>query len=230
MKPVSSVAALKELFARARPTGIVRVHPETSAETRAAFDEARRVEETFPGLAVWLLPLGADDEEAEERCAKLLRAHGIDDVLLLPVWWIVWNGRISAVYRARKAIVRDLIGLVGGREPLEAILDWISERMRVERGTGRFERPPRRDRAGTRSRADGADPGPAVAAMPDGSDPHRVLGIPPGSPPEVVRRSYRRLCARYHPDKVAHRGAAAQEEAHRKMVEINLAYEALRKG
>jgi hypothetical protein len=52
-------------------------------------------------------------------------------------------------------------------------------------------------------------------------DPHAVLGLEPGASPEAVRRAYRALAKRFHPDR-------AGEAAGEMMISINAAYDLLR--
>jgi hypothetical protein len=54
---------------------------------------------------------------------------------------------------------------------------------------------------------------------PIGQDPHRTLGVPPGAGEAEIKRAYRALAKRYHPD--AREGSAAR------FIEIRAAYEAL---
>jgi uncharacterized membrane protein YkvA (DUF1232 family) len=58
-------------------------------------------------------------------------------------------------------------------------------------------------------------------------DPFEVLNIRRGASSSEIKRAYREMLAKYHPDKVAHLGKEFQEMAHEKMVDINKAYEAL---
>jgi hypothetical protein len=59
--------------------------------------------------------------------------------------------------------------------------------------------------------------------------PHEVLGLRPGASQEEIREAYRRLSQQYHPDKVSHLGDEFQELAQKKFVEIQQAYEALKR-
>jgi len=54
-------------------------------------------------------------------------------------------------------------------------------------------------------------------------DPYKVLGLSPGASDEEVKKAYRRLAMKYHPDR-----NPGDEEAARKMQEINAAYEAIK--
>ena len=58
-------------------------------------------------------------------------------------------------------------------------------------------------------------------------DPYAVLGLDPGASREEVKAAYRRLVAQYHPDKVSHLGKEFQDLAHRRLIEIQRAYERL---
>jgi DnaJ like chaperone protein len=60
-------------------------------------------------------------------------------------------------------------------------------------------------------------------------DPHEILGIDSSASREEIQAAYRARMREYHPDKVAHLGEELQKVAHRKAVEIQQAYEQLRK-
>ncbi len=60
-------------------------------------------------------------------------------------------------------------------------------------------------------------------------DPYQILGIPASSSQETIRSAYRSRMKEYHPDKVAHLGEELQELAHRKVLEIQEAYQQLTK-
>jgi DnaJ-domain-containing protein 1 len=61
------------------------------------------------------------------------------------------------------------------------------------------------------------------------SDPHAVLGVPPGASGEQIAEAYRERMKEYHPDRVASLGPELRELAHRKTVEIQRARDALRR-
>ena len=62
------------------------------------------------------------------------------------------------------------------------------------------------------------------------SDPYRILGVPSDASQEEIRAAYRRLAARYHPDKVAHLGEEFQAVAEKKFKALQAAYDTLREG
>lgn len=60
------------------------------------------------------------------------------------------------------------------------------------------------------------------------SDPYVVLGVPPGASGVEIAQAYRERMKEYHPDLVANLGPELRELAHRKTVEIQRAWDALR--
>ncbi len=60
-------------------------------------------------------------------------------------------------------------------------------------------------------------------------DPYEILGIDSAASGEEIQTAYKARMHEYHPDKVAHLGEELQKVAHRKAVEIQQAYEQLRK-
>ena len=71
---------------------------------------------------------------------------------------------------------------------------------------------------------------PAQAEASESSfDPYEILGLDCSASGEEIRAAYRARMQEYHPDKVAHLGEELQKVAHRKAVEIQQAYEQLRK-
>lgn len=58
-------------------------------------------------------------------------------------------------------------------------------------------------------------------------DPYRVLGVRRGADKEEIKRAYRELAGKYHPDKVNHLGEEFKELAARRFREIENAYREL---
>lgn len=59
------------------------------------------------------------------------------------------------------------------------------------------------------------------------NDPYKVLGIDPGATDEEVKKAYRELARKYHPDNYVNTPLA--DLAEEKMKEVNEAYETIRK-
>lgn len=62
----------------------------------------------------------------------------------------------------------------------------------------------------------------------DSKDPWTVLGIGRGASPEEIKRAYRQLALKYHPDKMVHLGEEFRELAEKRFKEIQRAYQELR--
>ena len=60
-------------------------------------------------------------------------------------------------------------------------------------------------------------------------DPYEVLGVPRGAPQDEIRRAYRKLVVKYHPDKVNHLGDEFRILAEKRFKEIQGAYQELTK-
>lgn len=72
-----------------------------------------------------------------------------------------------------------------------------------------------------------APPRPVPPRAPE-PDPHAVLGVPRGASADAIRKAYRELVKKHHPDRVTDRSAAVRKAAHQKILEIRKAYDALR--
>ena len=59
--------------------------------------------------------------------------------------------------------------------------------------------------------------------------PHEILGIEENASEKEIEQAYKNLMAKYHPDKVSHLGEELKELAHKKAIEIQQAYQALKK-
>ncbi len=80
-----------------------------------------------------------------------------------------------------------------------------------------------------RGRAPWGTAGGGSADSARAADPYEILGIAHGASADEITRAYREQMKQYHPDRVAGLGEELQRVAHRKAVEIQRAYEALRK-
>ena len=58
---------------------------------------------------------------------------------------------------------------------------------------------------------------------------YRVLEISPDASNQEVKRAYRRMANKYHPDKVSHLGKEMQSSAEEKFKAVNNAYQQLKK-
>jgi DnaJ like chaperone protein len=58
---------------------------------------------------------------------------------------------------------------------------------------------------------------------------YKVLEITADANDEEVKKAYRRMATKYHPDKVSHLGHDVQEAAKRKFQDLQAAYEKIKK-
>lgn len=65
---------------------------------------------------------------------------------------------------------------------------------------------------------------------PSSDDDYALLGVEPGADDAMLKKVFRELAAKHHPDKVAHLGADASAMAGRRFAEIKLAYERIRQA
>ena len=61
-------------------------------------------------------------------------------------------------------------------------------------------------------------------------DPYKVLGVAQGASPVEIKKAYRELANKYHPDKVIHLGEEFKELADKRFKEIQASYEKLMSG
>lgn len=61
------------------------------------------------------------------------------------------------------------------------------------------------------------------------SDPYLLLGVDRGDGEDDIKRAYREMLGKYHPDRVQHLGEEFREMAARKAKAINLAWQRIRK-
>jgi uncharacterized membrane protein YkvA (DUF1232 family) len=78
-----------------------------------------------------------------------------------------------------------------------------------------------------RGRADDQQSHAADTESRDHQNPYMVLGIAPGASREEIKSAYRRLAAKYHPDKVQHLGQEFQKLAEERFRNIQQAYDEL---
>ena len=73
--------------------------------------------------------------------------------------------------------------------------------------------------------ADAAPPGEQSAG-----DPYQFFGVSRQDDAETIKKAYRDLIAKYHPDRVQHLGEEFKEMAAKKTTAINSAYEKIKKA
>ena len=112
-------------------------------------------------------------------------------------------------------IVPDMVPVLGQADDLfllGALLWWLLKKPAPrQRDAGADEN--------TRERAE------AKAVM----SPYEILNIPPDADEKEIQAAYRQASQQYHPDKVAHLGPELQALAETKFLEIQRAYDVIRR-
>jgi hypothetical protein len=107
--------------------------------------------------------------------------------------------------------------------PLTEIFEYYAELRRIAE-SGRIEGE------GPRFDADDGSPGEGPRYTPphEGDyDPYSVLGVRPDASMQTIKRAYRTLAFRWHPDRVASSGPAARRYAHNIFIDVASAYHAI---
>ena len=63
----------------------------------------------------------------------------------------------------------------------------------------------------------------------DNEAPYRILEIDPSASDQEVKKAYRKMATKYHPDKVSHLGKEMQDLAEEKFKAVNDAYQKIKK-
>jgi DnaJ like chaperone protein len=64
--------------------------------------------------------------------------------------------------------------------------------------------------------------------VPETDSSYKILEIDPSATDEEVKKAYRRMAMKYHPDKVSHLGEEFKKTAHEKFSKVNQAYEKIK--
>ncbi|UCF86157.1 MAG: DnaJ domain-containing protein [Desulfobacteraceae bacterium] len=105
--------------------------------------------------------------------------------------------------------------------------NYKKKRYKHERYFQKGERPSGGTNNGGPFREEAAGSRSGFSSRATSKDPYTVLGVGRSSSPEEIRRAYRRLANKYHPDKVNHMGEEFRELAERRFKEIQEAYREL---
>jgi DnaJ like chaperone protein len=65
--------------------------------------------------------------------------------------------------------------------------------------------------------------------IPETDSSYKILEIDPASSNEEVKKAYRKIAMKYHPDKVSHLGEDIRKSADEKFTMVNEAYEKIKK-
>ena len=166
----------------------------------------------------------------EERGKEMLQVlHGIVEKEI-PVEQVCLQIKVNTDYNTRYHMVDFLFGLGGADGEFHnseiTILHFIARYLGISQSdyTSIYERHIGSSYSGNydyssnkRSRTESYD-----------KDPYRVLGIDSSATDEEVKRAYRKMAMKYHPDRVSGMSEEMQRNASEQMKEINEAYEVIK--
>ena len=110
-----------------------------------------------------------------------------------------------------------------------ALLDALFELTLVDGALQRSEREALRRAARGLGISEEDEQAIAVRHLGEGDAHYALLGLTPEATDAEVKRAFRQLAAQFHPDKAAHVGRQAAEQAARRFQEIRDAYEEIRR-
>lgn len=143
---------------------------------------------------------------------RMLRDLLVRDIPLGPICAQI---RMNMNYSQRMALLHFLFSLAHADGELHPAEDRLLARLASELGIH------------------AADVRSIAAMFAPKADPnanYRVLEVSPNASDDEVRRAYRRMSMKHHPDKVAHLGPEFQKTATEKFQRVNAAYAAIKKA
>ena len=81
--------------------------------------------------------------------------------------------------------------------------------------------------AGGGSSSSGHGGGGGASSSSSKPDHYGALGVDSGADADAIRKAYKKLCLKYHPDKAAGSSESEKEQAQKKFLEVQKAYEVL---
>lgn len=166
----------------------------------------------------------------EERGKELLlRLRDLKDQKL-PVQDICRQIKVNTDYTTRYHMIDFLFSIAGSdgdvSSPEQLLLRTISNGLGISMSD--FISISSRHTASRYSSSEGYSRGNTTYSS--GKDPYSVLGINSSATDEEVKKAYRRMAMKYHPDKVEGLGEEVKRNAEAQFREINDAYESIKQA
>lgn len=165
-------------------------------------------------------------EERGKEMLKVLQQMVQQDI---PLDQVCLQIKVNTDYNTRFHMVDFLFGIGGADGEFHQtevnMLRTIAQYLGISQSdyTSIYER-----HTGSSDRSYSGGSGRSQSAGSYDKDPYRVLGIDSSATDDEVRRAYRRMAMKYHPDRVAGMSEEIQRNAAEQMKEINRAYEVIK--
>lgn len=168
-------------------------------------------------------------EERGKEMLKILQQLVAQDI---PIVDVCAQIKVNTDYNTRYHMVDFLFGIAGADGEMHQselnMLRLIAQYLGISQGdyTSIYERHVGQSYGGGHSNSGS---GRRSTSGSYDKDPYRVLGIDSSATDDEVRKAYRRMAMKYHPDRVADMGEEIQRNAADQMKEINQAYEEIKR-
>lgn len=107
-------------------------------------------------------------------------------------------------------------------------MQWRQQKMRKTQGSQEGKGSPGGGQSKGSGRTSGSGGGDYPHDRHQRYDPYAILEVDRNASAEEIKKAYRRLVSKYHPDKVAHLGDEFKEMAEKRFKEIQQAYQDLK--
>lgn len=171
----------------------------------------------------------------EQRGKEMLKALQRLVEQPIPVESVCQQIKVNTDYNTRYHMLDFLFGIGGADGLLDASEIAVLHRISTNLGIAAndyvsiFERHSGTSYSGSYSWSDSRHRSSGSSSTGNYSkDPYRVLGIDSSATDDEVRKAYRRMAMKYHPDRVAGMSEEIQRNAAEQMKEINQAYEVIK--
>lgn len=147
----------------------------------------------------------------------------------IPIDQVCYQIKVNTDYNTRYHMVDFLFGIGGADGEFQqselAMLRLIAQYLGISQGDYNSIHERHVGRGDSSYSGEG---GRSSSSSSYNKDPYRVLGIDSSATDDEVKKAYRRMAMKYHPDRVAGMSEEMQRNAAEQMKEINQAYEVIK--
>lgn len=169
----------------------------------------------------------------EERGKEMLKALQQIVQKDIPIDQVCYQIKVNTDYNTRYHMVDFLFGIGGADGDFQQselnMLRLISQYLGISQGDYTSIHERHTGFSGTGYSGGSGRSGGSAGRSAYTKDPYKVLGINSSASDDDVRKAYRKMAMKYHPDRVAGMGEEMQRNAAEQMKEINQAYDEIKR-